>query len=95
MFDFNPKNKIERKIVCYIDILTPIKDYFNVKLSKYEIENVLKSIKDLTDTTKDTTNYTMTFTYQGKKVIIMPETILNSILEYSIYEKHWWGLKKI
>lgn len=83
----------KREKICYMNVITPLKEY-NVKISEEEMKNILNGVKDLTNKTKDI-NYVMTFDYDGKKVIIMPETILNSVIEYKVYEKHWWGRKKL
>lgn len=81
----------KREKVGYFNILTPLKDYWNVKLTEDEAHGIDVAFKKL----GHNPNLTISFVYQGKRVLIMPDTLLNSIIEFNYYEKHWWGLKKL
>jgi hypothetical protein len=91
---FRRAQKEYKEIVGYFDILTPIKDYLNVKFDKEEIDKILKGLSNLCEN-KDEKRLVLTFEHQGRSVVLLPETLKNSIIEFVCYEKHWWGQKKI
>lgn len=84
----------EEKLVGYFNIFTPIRDYHNVRLNKDEIDNIFKGMKKLCKN-EDGKRYVLEFQYNGLNVIIMPDTLKNSVIEHVIYRKKWWGLRKI